>query len=148
VLKAGAWYLVAVADGQIRTYRASRVLTVDVLDDRIERPPGFDLAAYWQESTAAFEREVPRVEVTVAVRAERMPALRDVVGDSGGLDVVGLIAHSDRHGGWLRVRLLLDWPDEVPGRLLAMGADLEVLEPPEIRRRTDEMARSISAVYA
>jgi predicted DNA-binding transcriptional regulator YafY len=148
VLKAGAWYLVAVADGQIRTYRASRVLTVDVLDDRIERPPGFDLAAYWQESTAAFEREVPRVEVTVAVRAERMPALRDVVGDGGGLDVVGLIAHSDRHGGWLRVRLLLDWPDEVPGRLLAMGADLEVLEPPEIRRRTDEMARSISAVYA
>jgi hypothetical protein len=35
----------------------------------------------------------------------------------------------------------------VPGRLLAMGADLEVLDPPEIRRHAIELARSISAIY-
>jgi predicted DNA-binding transcriptional regulator YafY len=148
VLKAGAWYLVAVADGQIRTYRVSRVLSVDVLADRFERPPDFDLAAYWQESTAAFEREVPRVEVIAGVRAQRMPMLHDVIGDSGSLDILGPIAEPDREVGWLRVRLLLDWPHEVPGRLLAMGADLEVLEPAEVRRQVIDLARAISVVYA
>jgi predicted DNA-binding transcriptional regulator YafY len=146
VLKGGAWYLVGLADAQIRTYRASRVQAVEILDEHFERPADFDLAAYWRESTAAFEREVPRVEVRVAVRADRIPALHDVAGDSGVVEVLGA-AQPDGNPEWLSVRLVLDWPDEVPGRLLAMGADLEVLEPPEIRRRLIAIAESISAVY-
>jgi predicted DNA-binding transcriptional regulator YafY len=43
--------------------------------------------------------------------------------------------------------MALDWPDEVPGRLLAMGADLEVLEPPDIRDRIIEMARAVVGAY-
>ncbi len=147
VLKGGAWYLVAMADGQIRTYRASRVAAVEMLDERFERPLEFNLAAYWQESTAAFEHEVPRVEVAVAVRSDRVPALHDMVGESGVVEVLGPFPDAERHPGWLHVRLTLDWPVEVPGRLLSIGADLEVLEPPEIRRRAIEMAESISALY-
>ena len=71
VLKGGMWYVIAATDGQIRTYRASRVLDATLLDDRVERPVGFDLAAYWQESSAAYERDVPTVEVTVRVPADR-----------------------------------------------------------------------------
>ncbi len=45
VLKGGVWYLVALADGQIRTYRVSRIVVGDA-DRRapFERPAGFDLA--------------------------------------------------------------------------------------------------------
>ena len=47
VLKAGIWYVVARSDGQIRTFRVSRVTGVEPATERFERPAGFDLAAYW-----------------------------------------------------------------------------------------------------
>ncbi len=65
VLKAGAWYLVARASGQLRTYRASRILELDVLDERFERPDDFDLATFWDTWSEQFQRRLYRYEVTV-----------------------------------------------------------------------------------
>src|SRR5262249_43932639 len=65
VLKAGVWYLVAAADGQPRTYRVSRIARVIPRDERVERPEDFDLATFWTESSAAYERDTPRIEVTL-----------------------------------------------------------------------------------
>ena len=42
-----AWYLVAVVEGEIRTYRVSRVVGATLTDDRCIRPKDFDLAAHW-----------------------------------------------------------------------------------------------------
>src|SRR3954451_4162149 len=47
VLKAGVRYLVAAAYGQPRTYPVSRMTRVAALDERFERPPGFDLPTFW-----------------------------------------------------------------------------------------------------
>ena len=60
VLKAGTWYLVALRDDEVRTYRVSRVADATLLDEHFDRPPDFDLASYWIESSAAYERELPR----------------------------------------------------------------------------------------
>ena len=147
VLKAGIWYLVAASEGQVRTYRASRMAEVEPLADHFERPPGFDLAGYWQESIAAYEREIARVEVVAVVPEDQLGALHDVVGASGSVEVTGRFPGIETRPRRLRVRMALDWPDEVPGRLLAMGADLEVLEPPEIRDRIIEMARAVVGAY-
>ncbi|HEY3466173.1 MAG TPA: WYL domain-containing protein, partial [Amycolatopsis sp.] len=58
VLKAGVWYLVArvVPDDAFRTYRVSRILSVEQLDSAFSRPPDFDLAQWWRESSATFEQ--------------------------------------------------------------------------------------------
>jgi predicted DNA-binding transcriptional regulator YafY len=80
VLKAGIWYVVASVDDQIRTYRVSRVVAAEPGEERFERPEGFDLASYWAESSAAYERDVPRVAVDVRVRPDRLEHLRDAVG--------------------------------------------------------------------
>ena len=72
VLKAGIWYVVARVDDQIRTYRVSRVVATEPTGERFERPEGFDLAAYWAESAAAFERDAPRIEVVVRVHPDRV----------------------------------------------------------------------------
>ncbi|GAC1453087.1 MAG: hypothetical protein PVSMB8_12200 [Vulcanimicrobiaceae bacterium] len=53
VAKAGVWYLVARWEGQMRTFRAERVLGVEELSQRFERPTGFDLDAYWREWAAS-----------------------------------------------------------------------------------------------
>src|SRR4051812_27445086 len=38
VLKAGIWYVVARRDGEIRTYRASRIQSLELQQERFERP--------------------------------------------------------------------------------------------------------------
>jgi predicted DNA-binding transcriptional regulator YafY len=145
VLKAGVWYVVALAEGQPRTYRVSRVRRARTIDERVERPPGFDLAAFWAESSAAYEREAARVDVTVRADPERLDHLRTAVG-SHAVAAAERIAAADPDG-WIRMRLRLDWPDEVPARLLAAGASIEVLDPPEIRDRLARIARRVADRY-
>ncbi|MFE0013114.1 helix-turn-helix transcriptional regulator, partial [Streptomyces erythrochromogenes] len=61
VLKGGIWYLVAgVGDDAVRTYRVARFLAVDTAEDGFERPAGFELAAYWQDSTDRLEAALRR----------------------------------------------------------------------------------------
>jgi predicted DNA-binding transcriptional regulator YafY len=145
VLKAGVWYVVASADAQIRTYRVSRVTSVEALAERFERPSDFELAAYWSESSAAFERDFPRAEVVVRLRADRRDRLAAAVGDRAVANAERL---EDPDGdGWLRLRLRLDWPNEVPGQLLGLGSDVEILEPAEMRARVVALARDIVEQY-
>ena len=40
VLKGGVWYVVGAIDGQIRTYRGSRILSATVLDERVDATAG------------------------------------------------------------------------------------------------------------
>ena len=145
VLKAGVWYVVAEVDGQARTYRVSRVRRATAVDERFERPPGFDLAAFWAESSAAYERQAARVDVVVRADPDRLGHLRDAVG-SQAVAAAERLSEPDPDG-WIRLRLRLDWPDEVPGQLLAAGSSIEVLDPPEIRDRLVRIARRVLERY-
>ena len=104
VLKAGTWYLVATHDDQLRTYRISRVRGAAALDERARRPDGFDLAAYWTESIATFERETPRIDVTIRVRRDAARRLEDVLDAS--------VAGGRRRAGGPGARDLAPAPDD------------------------------------
>jgi predicted DNA-binding transcriptional regulator YafY len=145
VLKGGMWYVIGATDGQIRTYRASRVLDAMLLDERVERPAGFDLAAYWAESSAAYEQHVPTITVTVRVPEDDEWRIADAFGRAV-LDAAERLDEPDPDG-WQRLRLTLTWPDEVPGKLLSIGSTLEVLEPDEIRERVTATAGRILERY-
>jgi predicted DNA-binding transcriptional regulator YafY len=145
VLKGGVWYVVAAVDGQIRTYRASRVVGATLLDEPVDRPEGFDLAAFWVESSAAYERDQPTVVADVRVRDDQSWRLNQVFGR-------GTVAGAERveetgHAGTLRLRLRLGYPEEVPGLLLAVGHNLEVIGPPEIRDKVVMLATRIADRY-
>jgi predicted DNA-binding transcriptional regulator YafY len=145
VLKGGVWYLVARSDEQIRTYRVSRVARAVTLNEWFERPERFDLSAYWAESSAAYEREAPRLEIVVRVRSDRMGLLRSFVGRNAVESAEELeAADAD---GWVRLRLRVEWPEEAPRTLLGMGPDLEVIEPAGVRERLAELARETVARY-
>src|SRR5689334_3365790 len=64
VAKGTVWYLVAHTPRGFRTYRVSRIEQAKLLDQACERPPDFDLAAYWNASTAQF-CERPRYSTTL-----------------------------------------------------------------------------------
>jgi predicted DNA-binding transcriptional regulator YafY len=145
VLKAGTWYVVASVAGQVRTYRISRVAAAEPTTERFERPEGFDLAAYWAESTAAYERDVPRVDVEIRVRPDRLDRLRSAVGNPV-IQAAETLAEPDPEG-WLRLRLRLDWPADAARTLLSAGRWVEVLGPPEIRARVAATARAVAERY-
>jgi len=139
VLKAGTWYVVARRDDEVRTYRVARVTAAELLDERFERPVDFDLPSYWIESSAAYEREVPRLEVMVRVDPAFLGELGDFVGESSVASAERLDEPDPE--GWTRLRLRVNHPRDAPGRLLGMGSHLEVIAPPDVRDQVVSLAR-------
>jgi predicted DNA-binding transcriptional regulator YafY len=145
VLKAGIWYVVAAADGHVRTYRVSRFSRVTPTGRSFERPASFDLAEHWRASIDAYERDAPTVELVVRVRRGAVGLLHDLVGSRAIRDAVD---EPEPDPTWRRLRLRVEWPEEVPGRLLALGDAGEVVEPPEIRSEVVALAERVVSRYA
>ncbi len=142
VLAAGEWYLVALRDGQRRTYRVSRVRSVESLDAPVARPAGFDLAAQWAQARSELEDERSRsVEVTVRVAARALGRLRNLV-PVHGQDRVPLTATG-------QVELTVPFDDDhwAVTSILSLGSAAEVLGPEHIRRRVAEEARAVTSLY-
>lgn len=76
VAKGSVWYLVAVAEGEVRNYRVSRIQSVEWREERFSRPDSFDLAQYWKMSTQAFLEALPHVEVQVKGHPSILPRLK------------------------------------------------------------------------
>jgi predicted DNA-binding transcriptional regulator YafY len=145
VLKAGTWYVVARHDGQERTYRVSRFVSAQLLPERFERPPDFDVAGFWAESIAAYERELPRIEVTVRIRREELAFLTDVVGRRQAESALPTAAEDA--DGWLLLTLSYEDLEQASGPMLRLGGHAEVVEPEELRSRVLEAARGIVRDY-
>ncbi len=143
VLKAGTWYLVARREGEVRTYRVTRVSAAELLSERFERPSSFDLPSYWSESSAAYERDVPRLEVVVRVDPSFVDELPDHVGEASWAGAEHIDAIDPE--GWTHLRLRMTYPRDAPARLLGMGSHLEVIDPPEVRQRVVALARGALA---
>jgi len=145
VLKAGVWYLVARSDGQDRTYRVSRFASVTDLSERFERPPDFEVAGFWSEAIATYERELPRVDVVLRIARDDLPSLGEVIGQRS---LEAAVARATEDVGKLRVTLTYETLDEAMGPVLRLGARAEVLAPEELRDRILDAARGIVRRYA
>jgi predicted DNA-binding transcriptional regulator YafY len=146
VLKAGVWYVVARTDDQLRTYRASRVLEARPLEERFERPADFDLPAWWAESSAAYERETPRLDVVMRVDREALGPLSDTFGTRAVREAERLGAPDAE--GRQRLRLSVEWPEEAASRLLGLVPYVEVLEPAYLRDEIRGLASMAAERYA
>jgi predicted DNA-binding transcriptional regulator YafY len=146
VLKGGIWYLVGRTAGNFRTYRVSRVGTVSILPDKFDRPEGFALADHWERSTAAYERDVERIHITVRVAIDRL----DDFADAAGSRRMAAATRSPDPDvpGHIRMRIAFDWADEAIGAALRLGSGMEVVEPEWLRRSIVESATEIIERYA
>lgn len=149
VLKAGVWYLVALSGRtrSVRTFRVSRVQSVRQLDESALRPDDFDLAAQWRASSAAFFATWPKAEVRVRVRATRMWAVREVVEPGAAQEALATASDPD-DDGWCEVTMRMESLPVARHELLRFGADLEVLEPLELREDMATVATEMAARYA
>jgi predicted DNA-binding transcriptional regulator YafY len=141
VLAAGEWYLMAVRDGQRRTYRVSRVRSVAVLDEPAVRPDGFDLAEAWERARRELEDERVAVEVTLSAAPRALARLRRLV-PVRGQAAVPVAATRE-------VEVTVPFEDEwwACEAILSLGSAVEVLRPATIRRRVAAEVRALAARY-
>jgi predicted DNA-binding transcriptional regulator YafY len=132
VLKGGVWYLVARRSAGMRVYRVSRVAAVRPLDETFDRPDAFDLRAFWEKWSRDFEQRLARVEVVVRVADD----VRRYLPGEPRVEPDGRAVLAFSHLG------------DAYRELLRFGAQLEVLEPEELRVRLAETGRDIAQLYA
>jgi predicted DNA-binding transcriptional regulator YafY len=139
VAKGSTWYLVAAVEGELRTYRASRIRAVALLDEPARREPGFELAAYWQRSEAEFRAALPRFHATIRVSLEGLGKLR--MGSWRFVRVED--ASAPEPDGWVRCRIRADIIEVAVDCLLGLGESAEIVEPDELRARVVAAARAV-----
>jgi predicted DNA-binding transcriptional regulator YafY len=131
------WYLVAHRDGELRTYRVSRIARVIVEDAAAVRPSGFDLAAQWQATSARFREQIPAVMATYLVHPRVMRWVR-----YKGWRVMEQTEAGER----IRVRVRFDSQEEIVQLALAHGGDVELVEPAALRAVVrDAAARTLES---
>lgn len=146
VLKGGSWYLVARVSGQARVYRVSRILELEALGERFERPERFDLAAFWQSYSERFETSVYHGEATVRLSPRALTLLPYF------FQPVAARTAKERAGpsgedGWVRTVIPIESPKHAHHEMLRLGAEVEVLAPEELRRRMAETAEALVGMY-
>jgi len=147
VLKGGAWYMVASAgEGGPRTYRVSRILSAELARGHFERPAGFDLPAFWRDYTAAFRERMYTGEAVVRMAPGTEKMLRHTVGAEIAEAALAAAGPPDEHG-WVVLRLPTESSLHAHWQLLRLGADIEVLEPPELRDRMAVTAADLTTLY-
>lgn len=146
VLKAGVWYVCARAGTDFRVYRIDRFAAVAVTDERFVRDEDFDLPGFWDERAAEFARSILRTEVTVRVSEAGVGRLPHLVDRSAALDALDAVSPPDADG-WRTVVLPVESLDVAYSQLLALGPELEVLEPAALRTRFGVAAERLSDLY-
>jgi predicted DNA-binding transcriptional regulator YafY len=140
VAKGPTWYLVATTDAGRRTFRIDRVSSVELTDDRAQRPEGFDLAESWREIADEVDRKRTPLETQAVCAPDGIGLLRVILG--GRLDVGG----STPDG---RIEIVIRGHDEhaLAGELAGLIEWLEVTGPPGVRDHLATIGGALVARY-
>ncbi|MEU9996989.1 WYL domain-containing protein [Streptomyces sp. NPDC050848] len=139
VLKAGRWYLVA-GPGP-RTYRVDQILELDVTDDEFDIPEDFSLTDYWSAHQLAFRTRLHGGDAVVLITPE---GAKRLTGDAArALAATG----APEPDGRIRATLPIESLAHAHHTFLGLGAELEVLEPVELRDLLAETVSRLAARY-
>ena len=140
VLKAGAWYLVARSEGVARIYKVANILRHQVRDTHFERPPDFDLAAWWSAETARFEAGLRTGTAQLRATATGLKRLSQL--GAFAQHAVQTAAPAD-DAGWSCLSLPIETIDHAALTLLGIGPEVVVLAPDALRLRLRDLATDI-----
>lgn len=143
VAKGQAWYLVAAVSGEPRTYRVSRIMTAEILNDPVTAPGDFNLAAYWEQSANHFRSHLPNFTATFRVAPQIFPRLRL----AGRFARVNEPTETDSNG-WITVSVGFDVEEMASEWALGFGTLIEVLSPDTLRAKVITAAKAVVDFYA
>ena len=139
--KGNVWYLVAHTDAGQRTFRIDRMRSIEVTGDPVERPADFDLEQAWRAITGEVDRLRTPVTLRAFVDAEVVWRCRMTWGtrlqvgpaDDDGRIPLEVRGHSH---------------ESLAAELAGFGAQVVVVEPPEVRTHLARIGRELIATYA
>jgi predicted DNA-binding transcriptional regulator YafY len=145
VLKSGKWYAVAECAGRVNTYRVNQILELETLQESFERPEDFDLPGYWQRQVAEFRTRLVQGQARIRLSAAGRRRLEETMAS----DVVNAVAATAEDGGsgWIVATVPIESMTHAHGEFLKLGAEVEVLEPAELRELVAATAAGLAALY-
>ncbi|REJ04652.1 WYL domain-containing protein [Microbacterium bovistercoris] len=132
-------YLLATVSGSDRTYRLSRILAAEELDEPAVRPASVDLEQLWNERSARFRAGDDQVTVTVLL----VPARRE---DLAG---TAISFRSERPGrdGRIVVEAVFQDLRHAEWSIWTLGTDAEALAPIALRELLHQRACRLAQRY-
>ncbi|GIP32838.1 YafY family protein [Paenibacillus sp. J2TS4] len=140
VAKSSIWYLVAAAEGELRTYRISRIRNARILEESFERPASFDLASHWEQSTQQFRDRLPQYPARLRLSAKALSR-------ASRQRYMKLLHTGPEVNGWIEADVEFHTLDSACEILLAYGPLVKVLEPVELRDSLLTQAQGIVLLY-
>ncbi|GAA1351508.1 helix-turn-helix transcriptional regulator [Saccharothrix algeriensis] len=135
----GQGYLLATRSGADRTYRLSRVLAAEELDEPARRPDRVDLGRTWRERGTRFRTGGDQVAVVALVAPARR---EDLVGTA-----LAVHAEQAEADGRLRLEVTFQDPRHAEWALWQLAADAEALSPQWLRTSLYNRAAAITRSY-
>ena len=131
VFHSGRWYVVAFdhRHGEIRSFRADRMVRATRTGERFEPPPGFDAVAHLNRQWATREYQW---EVEVLIDGELAPLRRRVPASVAEL--------SEEPGGGVRMRCRAHHLTGMAYMLAGLGRPFTVVRPDELRSEVADYA--------
>lgn len=144
VVQGGTWYLVARARRalQPRTYRVSRILAAQQLDEHHVVPEDFDLPVFWAGRKEEFH--MTRQGYQVVARA-RTRAIRALAQRHHGDSLV--IRDEDESAEWQTIGFTFETRWTALDTLLGLGPHIVVLEPAELREAITRAVGDLASLY-
>ncbi|MFC9872278.1 helix-turn-helix transcriptional regulator [Nocardia salmonicida] len=132
-------YLLATRSGADRTYRLSRIVAAEELDEPAQRPDRVDLDQAWQQRSEQFRAGGDLVTVQVRVNPARR---EELVGTA-------LAVHSEEadDDGVLRLEVTFQDSRHAEWAMWQLATDAEVLTPPWLRACLHKRAAALAMCY-
>jgi predicted DNA-binding transcriptional regulator YafY len=134
VLKAGTWYLAArsATGDALLTYRVDRIAAAEPTGEGFARPDSFHLAEWWAAAASRFEGQMLRATVRLRLGPRGLKWLPHVTDPDAALRAVAHAGPPDAEG-WREVELDVEDVEVAASQLTGLGAEVEALDPPELR---------------
>jgi predicted DNA-binding transcriptional regulator YafY len=145
VLKAGTWYVVARCGRVMRTYRVDQIVAATPCDCGFAAEPGFELARYWHSYLAEFHRQLYTGHAVIRLSAVGVRRMRHVL-STAAVTAVETTGAADADG-WVRAQVPIESADQALGDFLRLGADIEIVEPAELREQAASTIRAMATLY-
>jgi len=140
VVKNQVWYLIAQTDAGQRTFRVSRVQSVELTAEPAHRPEGFDLAAAWRAIMTTLDTQRAPASVHVRTDPDTVAILRSMFGRRVAEGVT-------RADGQIDVEIRGHSNEMVARQLSGLAGRIDVLAPDDVRRHLAEIGHALVRQY-
>jgi len=135
VCKRGTWYLVAINNHIIKTYKVTSIESALLMPHTFTRPTNFNLKSYWIDSTSNFKSLIPKHTFTFKVNPKVLNNIKE-----RQFITISEILHKD-DDIYLKIKFDAIW--QGVEFAFGYGKSVEIIEPieaiAEIKRKAQEV---------